>query len=86
MIAATASFMIPIAVVFPALLRTANTPPSSATLSRARSSADKKEHRWHVLAGGEHGMSEDARIFKAQQEDFHGPLSAGKATRVLLCL
>ena len=36
MAAVTALFMMPTALVFPALLRIANTPPSSATLARAR--------------------------------------------------
>eukprot|EP00903_Cladosiphon_okamuranus_P011441 g10779.t1 len=41
MTAVTALFMIPTAWVFPALLRKANTPPSSATLSRSR--RDKRQ-------------------------------------------
>lgn len=36
MTAVTALFMIPTALVFPALLRKANTPPSSVTLTRSR--------------------------------------------------
>lgn len=82
MTAATALFMIPTAIIFPALLRKANTPPSSSTLCRARKSTPKKGRRWHVYGGSEHGTTEHDRILKAQHEDFHVALSAGKTTRV----
>lgn len=90
MTAVTALFMIPTAVVFPYLLRKANTPPSSVTLSRVRKSAHKKHgQRRHSVGDDEHGMNEHDRLVKAQDEDFDAALSAGTATRAscifLLC-
>ena len=79
MTAATALFMIPTALVFPALLRKANTPPSSFTLSRARKTVDKNEHQWQPLGGNEYGiMSEHDRVLYGQHENFRVALSAGK--------
>lgn len=82
MTAAPAFFMLPTALVFPALMRKANTPPSSATLSRARRPTAKNEHHPGVCVINEQVMHDHEQILHAQHEDFRGALSAGKATRV----
>lgn len=52
MTAVTALFMIPTALVFPALLRKANTPPSSMTLARRRRVQRQIVHTRHTPKRG----------------------------------
>lgn len=80
MTAVTALFMLPAALVFPSLLRKANTPPPSATLAWRR-------RRQREIASGRHsqGMS-DADYLKMKYdeaarekyEDFLAALKAGE--------
>lgn len=85
MTAATALFMIPTALIFPALLRKANTPPSSATLSRATQPKHHNGHQWQGFEGNEYGISLHERILNAQNDDFDAALSAGETPRGPVC-
>ena len=76
MTAATALFMIPTALVFPAMMRIANTPPSSKTLIRVRK--EKIAHKQQPFGGDEHVMSQHDRLVKTQREEFHAALSDGE--------
>lgn len=72
MTAVTALFMLPTALVFPALLRKANTPPSSMTLTRTRRVQRQIVQTRQVLErGGRSSMEQDARTIneKAECED-----------------
>ncbi|CAM9330890.1 unnamed protein product, partial [Hapterophycus canaliculatus] len=79
MTAATALFMIPTALVFPALLRKANTPPSSATLTRVRALRRKHVNGRQSLHAGENSGSHHGRLVQAQREDFEATLAAARA-------
>lgn len=76
MTAATALFMIPTALVFPAMMRLANTPPSSETLTRARK--HKTAHKQQPQGGNKQLMSQHERLVKTQREEFHAALSDGE--------
>ncbi|CAN0008011.1 unnamed protein product, partial [Ectocarpus sp. 12 AP-2014] len=56
MTAATALFMIPTALVFPAMMRLANTPPSSETLTRVRK--HKTAHKRQPQGGNKQLMNQ----------------------------
>lgn len=76
MTAATALFMIPTALVFPAMMRIANTPPSSETLTQVRK--HKTAHKQQPLGGYEQVMSQHDRLVRTQREEFHVALSDGE--------
>ncbi|CAM9917336.1 unnamed protein product [Ectocarpus fasciculatus] len=71
MTAVTALFMIPTALAFPAMMRIANTPPSSGTLALARTKKNAKQHH-------DHNMDEHDQLVKTQHEDFQAALSHGE--------
>ncbi|CAM9181833.1 unnamed protein product, partial [Ectocarpus sp. 8 AP-2014] len=77
MTAATALFMIPTALVFPAMMRLANTPPSSETLTRVRK--HKTAHKQQPQGGNKQLMSQHDRLVKTQREEFHAALSDARA-------
>ncbi|CAM9582299.1 unnamed protein product, partial [Ectocarpus sp. 8 AP-2014] len=74
MTATTALFMIPTALAFPAMMRMANTPPSSQTLPRVRKHHNvlgpQPFRRHEQVIGLEDGL------VKMQHEEFHAALSA----------
>lgn len=78
MTAATALFMIPTALVFPALLRKANTPPSSVTLTRVRRLRRKHVFERPSMDDGEKPESYHGRLVETQREDVHTTLAAGE--------
>lgn len=69
MTAVTALFMIPPAFVFPALLRKANTPPSSVTLSRSRWDEHKAEDEKSTRIRDGRSVGQRARTSKGQSEE-----------------
>ncbi|CAM9106341.1 unnamed protein product [Ectocarpus fasciculatus] len=77
MTAATALFMIPTALVFPALMRLANSPPSSETLTRVRK--HKTAHKQQPRGGYIQLMSQHDRLVKTQREEFKAALSDARA-------
>ncbi|CAM9572739.1 unnamed protein product [Scytosiphon promiscuus] len=80
MTAATALFMIPTALVFPTLLRKANTPPSSVTLTRVRLLRRRRHVRGGQPLDDNHDSgSHHGRLMEAQREDFQATLAAARA-------
>ncbi|CAM9387820.1 unnamed protein product [Ectocarpus sp. 12 AP-2014] len=77
MTAVTALFMIPTALVFPAMMRLANTPPSSETLTRVRK--HKTAHKRQPQGGSKQLMSQHDRLVKTQREEFHAALTDARA-------
>lgn len=69
MVAVTALFMIPTALVFPALLRKANTPPSSMTLSRTRRVQRQIGQKQHVSKRGGRNMRQQNRLVNEKDEE-----------------
>ena len=69
MTAVTALFMVPTALVFPALLRKANTPPSSVTLSRPRWDQRHAGHEQSVRVQDGYSMRGRGRLGKEQSEE-----------------
>ncbi len=63
----TALFMVPTALVFPALLRKANTPPSSVTLMRPRQLTSQRRREFLEHLG--RNKPEQGFLTKAQEEN-----------------
>lgn len=79
----TALFMIPTAVVFPALLRRANTPPPSVTLkSRTVTRWSKRGEERSKSAGYQ---DEDGDLLKGDKSDFSQVFNAGESDFNGLC-
>lgn len=78
MTAVTALFMIPTAMIFPALLRRANTPPASVTLRR-----ESRLRRWLRKHDGRMGEVDDSRPGDERKLDYMHVLHNGECvTRV----
>lgn len=77
MTAVTALFMLPTAVIFPALLRRANTPPSSVTLERA-ARLRRRVNRMHQGLKDDNFNDEEDGSFDLQRQDFTEALNAGE--------
>lgn len=81
----TALFMLPTAIVFPMLLRLANTPPSSLTLLRRRHWERRRTHRF----SGDPESHDEYRAdvlyqhhHKRREEDFAETLKSGESRSV----
>lgn len=83
MTAVTALFMIPTALVFPALLRKANTPPKSVTLSRSRWDQRRAEDEQSVRMRDGSSMRQRGRPNeeRSEEESETGPRRGESAKR-----
>ncbi|CAM9275625.1 unnamed protein product [Ectocarpus sp. 4 AP-2014] len=77
MTAVTALFMIPTALAFPAMMRSANTPPSSDTLALVRKHKTAKQLR--LLENHTHYMDQHDQLVKTYHEDFQATVSRARA-------
>ncbi|CAM9368841.1 unnamed protein product, partial [Ectocarpus sp. 8 AP-2014] len=68
MTAVTALFMIPTALVFPAMMRIANTPPSSGTLALVRKNKNTKQLQ--PFEHHNHRMDQHDQLIETQHEGF----------------
>ena len=78
MTTATALFMLPTAIIFPTLLREANTPPASVTLRTKQTPRPEQQDHSHDVRG--HGMTErnSYDILEEESEDSEEGLDAGE--------
>lgn len=80
MTTATALFMLPTAVIFPALLREANSPPASVTLRRKNPPPRTEKHhdrQWHDLIGRSSNALHLDDVLDQESEDSEEVLNAG---------
>lgn len=75
----TALFMIPTAMAFPAMMRSANTPPSSDTLALVRKHKTSKQLR--PFEDHDHYMDHHDQLVKTHHEDFQATVSRGELER-----
>ncbi|CAM9632430.1 unnamed protein product [Ectocarpus sp. 6 AP-2014] len=73
----TALFMIPTALAFPSMMRSANTPPSSDTLALVRKHKTAKQLR--PFEDHDHYMGQDDLLVKTHHEDFQATVSRARA-------
>lgn len=72
MAAVTALFMIPTALVFPALLRKANTPPSSVTLKRVQHYRRQRQDPRSLLGRMGRSKPEQGLLVSVEERDPRG--------------